>query len=128
MIEPNKSVPTYSILNKLNIPWILPFSSGLPWMTGKTLSNCFRNSMILVIFSMFLFCQDSSIRLISSRYRYQLFWWSIPTAVILYKDLSIWVRMVLADLHEMACSWEFPPNKIKTFFIYSPLKYRVVII
>ncbi len=48
-MEPNKSVPTYFISNRLNNPWRLPFSNGFPWIIGNTLSNDFKNSIILSI-------------------------------------------------------------------------------
>jgi len=45
--------------------------------------------------------------------------------VTLNLDLSIFFKMVLADLHDIACSYESPPNKINIFF-YSPLINYIV--
>ena len=115
---PNMSAPTYGISNKLNNPDNAPFSPPLPWMIGNILSNVLINSIILSTLVIFpfnhvLFNNNSNLSL--KIYQFVLY---IPTAVTSNFFLSIFSKIVLADLHDTSCSKESPQNNTYTFFIF----------
>ena len=103
-------------MKRLNNPDSAPVSPSFPWMIGNTLSNVLRNSIILSIFLMFPLCQLLFVNRDKSSLKIYQLWFNMPTDVTLNMDLSMFSRIVLADIQDILCSYELPPNNINIFF------------